>query len=249
MDPANWIVFASAVFVASYIQSVIGFGMGIVVMALAGATGSITLPELTAAVSLISFVNIVVSLKGHLHHVQRALLAWLVLGQLPAIGAGVWIMIVLDREAQSVLRALLGLFIMLGSASMVVRPVRVAHLSPRWACIAAGFGGGLIGGMFSASGPVIGWFTYRQPLALAVIRATMLTFFGIATFTRTAIVGIQGGITDGVIALTLVAAIPVVAGAWLGRVYRPPLAEATMKRGVFSLIFLTGVYIATDALL
>ncbi|HBK17026.1 MAG TPA: hypothetical protein DDZ38_00200, partial [Gammaproteobacteria bacterium] len=37
-----------------------------------------------------------------------------------------------------------------------------------------GFLGGTLGGMFAASGPIIGWFGYRQPLPVGAIRATLL---------------------------------------------------------------------------
>ena len=197
MDALHWLIFATAVFLSSYIQAIVGFGMGMVLMALAGAIGAISVPELTAAVSLISLANIVISLRGHLGAIDRRRLGWLVLGQIPAIVVGVWIMTALDHSQQSLLRLLLGLFVMFGSLSMVIRPASRPHVAPRWAWISAGIGGGLIGGMFSASGPIIGWFVYLQPLSIAAIRATMLAFFGIATFTRTIVVASQGRL-DGI---------------------------------------------------
>ena len=243
-----WLVFLGAVFIGSYVQSVAGFAIGMIVMAVGGASGTIALPALTAAVSIISFVNIVVAMKGHLPSVNRQLFGWLAVGQIPAVGLGVWLITVLDRDAQWVLQMLLGTFITIGSLSMMVRPVPLKQLSPRWACFAAGLGGGLIGGMFSASGPIIGWFTYRQPLGLAAIRATMLAFFALATCERTAIVGFQGGLTREVLWLSLVALPFVVSGAWLGRTMPPPITEAVMKRSVFCLLFLMGIYIIYNAL-
>jgi uncharacterized membrane protein YfcA len=243
-----WLVFLGAVFIGSYVQSVAGFAIGMIVMAAGGASGSISLPALTAAVSIISFINIVVALKGHLPSVNRQLFGWLVAGQIPAVGLGVWLITVLDRDAQWVLQMLLGIFITLGSLSMMVRPVPLSRLSPRWACFTAGVSGGLIGGMFSASGPIIGWFTYRQPLGLAAIRATMLAFFALATCTRTMIVGFQGGLTTEVLWLSFIALPFVVSGAWLGRTMPPPITETVMKRSVFCLLFLMGVYIVYNAL-
>jgi len=247
MDPTSWLTFAAAVFIGSYIQSVVGFGIGMIVMAIVGASGTLSLPALTAAVSLISIINIVVALKGHVRAIDRPLLGWLVAGQIPAIFAGLWVLTVLDRDAQTLLRILLGLFVAGGSLSMMIRPVPLSRVSRPSVCVAAGIGGGLIGGMFSASGPVIGWFTYRQPLTVATIRATMLCFFGVATTTRTVAVGFQGGLTAEVLAISALAAPLVILGAWLGRAKPPPVSDAVMKHGVFYLLFLLGLFIIGSA--
>jgi len=249
MEPLSWIVFSGAVFLGSYVQSVVGFAMGMIIVALAGASGVITLPELAAAVSIISFVNILLSLKGHLHSVNRVILPWMMAGQIPTIAVGVWIITVLDQQAQGLLQLLLGIFILLGSASMMIRPVALAQVSPSWACLVAGIGGGLSGGMFSASGPVIGWFTYRQPLELAVIRATMLAFFAVASSLRTVVVAVHGGITPDVLWLSLIALPFVTVGAWLGRVVPPNISDRAMKRAVFGLLLVMGAYIAISAVL
>ena len=249
MDATIWLVLASAVFIGSYVQSVVGFAIGMVVMAVGGASGVVSLPVLTAVVSIISFVNIVVALRGHLHFVDRRNLGRLVAGQLPAVFAGVALITVLDRDARWVLELLLGIFIVAGSVSMVIRPISLAKVSSGRAWIAAGAAGGLMGGMFSASGPVIGWFMYRQPLALVVSRATMLVFFGLATLLRTVIVAAQGGLTLEVWRLSLIATPLVILGAYLGRIAPPRLSEAALKRAVFVLLLLIGVYIICRALL
>jgi uncharacterized membrane protein YfcA len=247
MEPLSWIVFAAAVFIGSYVQTVIGFAMGMIVVAIVGASAAFSLPTLTAAVSIISLVNIIVALKGHVADIERPVLKLLVAGQIPAIILGLWLLAVLDRDAQWILQLLLGVFVASGSLSVMMRPHPLARTSPSWAWIGAGIGGGLIGGLFSASGPVIGWFTYRQPLRLAVIRATMLGFFAVATAARTLIVGLQGGVTAEVLSLSALAAPVVVLGAWLGRVRPPRVSEAKLKRGVFWLLFALGVYIIAGA--
>lgn len=247
MEPLGWIVFASAVLFGSYVQSVVGFAMGMIVVATVAASGTVSLPVLTATASIIAFVNAVVSIKGHLPSVDRTILPWMMAGQIPTVILGVWIVTVLDQQAQAALQLLLGLFIIIGSSSMMVRPVPLAQVSPRWACFTAGVGGGLCGGMFSASGPVIGWFTYRQPLELAVIRATMLLFFVAASSLRTIVVAFQGGITPEVLRLALIALPFVTVGAWLGRTMPPPISDAALKRAVFGMLLIMGFYILSTA--
>lgn len=247
MDGAGWLVFLGAVFVGSYVQSVTGFAMGLIVIALVGATGVISLPTLTAAASLITMVNVAVALKGHTRHIDRRIFLWLAAGQLPAIGVGVWVLTWLDRDAEMVLQVLLGLFITLGSLSMMIRPAPLTAPSPNWACFTAGLAGGVVGGIFSASGPIIGWFNYRQPLPLMVIRATLLCSFALTTSTRTLVVGVQGGLTADVLWLSAVA-VPLVVGAtWLGRELPPPVSEDVLKQGAFALLLLMGVWILVSA--
>jgi uncharacterized protein len=248
MEPISWLIYAAAVFLGSYVQSVAGFAMGMIVIAICGAEGSISLPELAATVSLISFANIVVAIKGRVALIDRPLISWLTVGQLPAIAFGVWLMTVLDKNAQWTLQLLLGVFITFGSLSMIVRPVRHVQRSPRFACLAAGIGGGIFGRMFSASGPIIAWFAYRQPLEIAVIRATILTYFAVSTVTRSAIVGVQGGLTEQVMRLVLVALPIVFVSSWLGKVLRPAISDAALKRIIFSLLLLMGLTIVLRAL-
>jgi uncharacterized membrane protein YfcA len=247
MDGAGWMIFLGAVFMGSYVQSVSGFAMGLILIAVVSASGVIGLPVLTATASLITMVNVVVALKGHTQHIDRRIFLWLAAGQMPAIGLGVWILTWLDRDAEAVLGLLLGLFITLGSLSMMLRPRPLTEPSPNWACLTAGVAGGVVGGMFSASGPIMGWFNYRQPLPLAVIRATLLCSFALTTSTRTVVVGVQGGLTAEVLALSAIAVPLVVLGTWLGRVLPPPVAEDTMKQGAFGLLLLMGIWILLGA--
>lgn len=240
-------IFGFAVFTGSYIQSVIGFAMGMIIMAIVGASAAVPIPVLTAAISIVSFVNCVVALRGHTSAIDWRILRWLMIGQLPAIFVGIYLLGALNEHLRWVLQLLLGLFITLGSLSMMLRPSSRLELSPPWACVSAGIGGGLIGGLFSASGPVIGWFTYRQPLPLAAIRATMLCFFAAATSARTLFVWAQGDLTAEVAQLALLAAPLVIIGAWLGQRLPPPMSEVKLKRSVFYLLFALGLMIIAGA--
>lgn len=247
MEGAGWFVFLGSVFVGSYVQAVTGFAMGMIVIAVVGASGLIPLPVLTAAASLITMVNVVLALKGHTQSIDRRIFLWLGAGQIPAISVGVWLLTRLDQDARSMLELLLGLFITIGCLSMMIRPRPLTRPSPGWACLAAGIAGGVVGGMFSASGPIVGWFNYRQPLPLMVIRATLLCSFALTTSTRTLVVGVQGGLTAEVLTLSAVAIPLVVAGTWLGRELPPPLAENTLKQSAFALLLLMGVWIIVGA--
>jgi uncharacterized membrane protein YfcA len=102
---------------------------------------------------------------------------------------------------------------------------------------------GLVGGMFSASGPVLGWFGYSQPLPLAAIRATLLACFVLTTSTRTVLVGVTGGLTPAVLTYALAALPVVVLGTVLGRMFVPPVSEQTIKKFAYGLLLIMGVWI------
>ena len=232
-----------------YVQTVAGFAMGMILVAGSSALALFPLPVTTAVVSLVSLLNITLSLPGHLHRVHRRGALLLGAGQLPMIGVGVLLLEWLDASAQRSLSGLLGSFILVGCASMMIRPEPRPFLSSPAAFFAAGLGGGLLGGMFSAAAPVMGWFVYRQPLAVAELRATLLACFAVSTIVRTLWVGADGGLTPEVWTLAAASVPMVLLSAWLGRRFPPPVSETALRRIAFTLLFVMGAWILAAALL
>ncbi len=239
--------FLLLVLLGTYVQSVTGFAMGMIITATVGGSKLLPLPELTAVVSLLSLLNVVLALRGDWGLIQPRIFCWIMLGMVPAIALGLWLLLWLDATAQAWLYLALGVFVTLGSLSMTLKPVTLPQPSASVSCLAAGLAGGLVGGMFSASGPVMGWFNYRQPLPLAAVRATLLGCFAITTSVRTLLVGATGGLTSDVWLYTALAVPVVVFGTWAGRRWPPPLAEATMKRSAFALLLVMGIWITAVA--
>lgn len=233
----------AVVLIGSYVQAVAGFAMGMLILAVVTVSGLFDVLTVTAVISLVSFANIVLSLHGHYHLVQGRVVRWLCIGQFPAVLVGVWLLGRLSGAALDLLELLLGSFIVAGSLSMMLRPQPRRTVSGTGQCLAAGLAGGLLSGLFAASGPVIGWFTYRQPLPVTEIRATLLGFFAITTVVRTMVVGIGGGITGEVLMLTGVGLPAVFLGTWIGRRWPPALGEEGMRRLAFAALFVLGSWI------
>jgi uncharacterized membrane protein YfcA len=237
------------VFIGSYVQAVAGFAMGLLIIAAVASARLYDVEVAAAVVSFLSLLNIALSLHGHYHLVHGRTLRWLVTGQVPAIFVGVWLLGVLSRQASVLLEMTLGVFLILGSASMMLRPrLRERVSSPQAACI-AGIGGGVLGGLFAASGPVIGWFCYRQPLPVAEIRATLLGCFAATTLTRIVAVTVNGDLSLEILSLVVVSVPAVLLGTWLGRRFPPPVGEIALRRLAFLLLTLLGAWILTAALL
>ena len=243
------LTFLALVFIGGYVQTVAGFAMGMILIAGSSALQLYPLPVTAAVVSLVSFLNIVLSLTGHLDRVRaRAFLAMLI-GQLPMLAVGVWLLMWLDSSAERVLRMLLGGFILAGCTAMMIRPEPLPRVSSSAAFAVAGMGGGLLGGLFSAAGPVLGWFVYRQPWRVAEIRATLLAAFAVSTVARTGVVGADGGLTGEVWTLTAWSVPLVLVSVWLGRRFPPPLGERALRRAAFALLCAMGGWILLAALL
>lgn len=247
----GWVlaVFLLSVLVGSYVQVVTGFAMGMIVIAVMVGSHLVDVPLITAVASLLSLVNVVLALRGQLHRLHWRLFGWLAVGQLSAIWAGVALLDYLNASALWILELLLGAFTVLGGLSMLLRPEPKTQVSRPWACFSAGVSAGIVGGLFSASGPVMGWFNYRQPLEVAVIRATLFGCFAVSTTTRTLVVGMDGGLTGDVWLLTLFGLPTVLLGTWAGRELAPPVSSAAMKRIAFSMLVSMGVWIVVNAFL
>lgn len=248
MDGATLMLFLLVTALGSYVQAVTGFAMGMIIIAVLVGGGLLAVPLITAVVSLLALVNVAMALRGHGHHLHRGLFGWVAAGMLPAITIGVWLLGRLDTRATWLLELLLGLFIVAGSLSMLLRPRLRQTVSAPWARLIAGFSGGLVGGMFAASGPVMGWFTYRQPLRVAEIRTTLLASFALTTSFRTVAVGISGGLTREVWTLFLVGVPVVLAGTWAGARFPPAVSEPALKKLAFVLLLLMGGWSIARAL-
>jgi len=243
MEILTWVGVLLAIFVGSYVQAVAGFAMGMIIVAVVGGLRLLDLPTLGAIVSLLTLSNVALALRGQTHHIHRKLIGWLALGQVPAIYLGFFLMTWLDGNSRWILELCLGLFITIGGLSMSLRPLPWTDESGWVGAFATGVTGGLMGGMFSASGPVLGWFMYSQPLPLTIIRATLLASFAITTSVRTVFVGLDGGLTTHVFGLAAAALPVVILGTWLGRYFAPPVDEGVIKRAAYLLLLGMGVWI------
>lgn len=241
------VLFLLIVGFGAFIQSVTGFAMGMIIMATAGALALYPLPELAAIVSIMALVNFVFSLPGHQHLVQLRHYLACVAGQAPGTIAGVLLLNWLSSAAVDVVQLLLGLFIVSGSLSMMLRPVPLARSSSAAMTLVAGAGGGVLAGLFSAAGPILGYFFYRQPWMVGQIRATLMACFATSTIVRTATVGATGGLTAEVLARCLLAVPVVILVSLAVRRWPPVIPEALLKQLAFSLLLVMGGWLVVQS--
>ncbi|NMF90266.1 sulfite exporter TauE/SafE family protein [Aromatoleum petrolei] len=248
MDGGTLLALLLIVAVATYFQTITGFGLGMIVM---GATSGMQLASVAtvaAVVSLVSLANSVVALPGRMHGIDWRAARAATLGILPAIVAGVVLLDFLSTTAAGILQLLLGIVIVQGSIGFALRPVQLDERSSDFSFAASGFFSGLSGGLFGVAGPPLIFQFYRQPMDAVAVRNILLLLFSVTSATRSVYLGMQGRL-DAEIWVVFALALPVVALMTIvGRRYPPPLAARTMRRLVFMLLMAIGAYLVMSAL-
>ncbi|MFC3286035.1 TSUP family transporter [Litchfieldella rifensis] len=225
---------------AGYFQTVTGFGLGMIVM---GATGGLEIApvaSVAAVVSLMMLVNCLVALPGRLQHIDWPSVKAASIGIVPMIVCGVLLLEYLSGRASTLLGILLGLVIIYGGFSLLLRPDRQTEVSsPRSFTVYGGLSG-LLGGLFGIAGPPLIYHCYRQPTELIGIRNMLILLFAVTSGVRTLFLVSQGRMSSEILLLTAWS-IPVIALAtYAGRRFPPPLSPRLMRRGVFAMLVLIG---------
>ncbi|AXK37945.1 sulfite exporter TauE/SafE family protein [Crenobacter cavernae] len=235
--------------VASYFQTVTGFGLGMIVM---GATSGLNLApvaSVAAVVSLVTLANSAVALPGKLHHIDWRAVRAATFGILPSIVAGVLLLDYLSSAASDLLQLLLGAVILYGGLGSALRPAPLKERSGDGSFFVSGVFGGLLSGMFGVSGPPLIFQFYRQPMTLVEIRCVLILVFTVTSSTRTLFTAYQGQLTAD-IWMQSALAVPVVALATIAaRRYPPPLSATTTRRVAFIVLMLIGCHLMFPALL
>jgi len=248
VDISLWLLL---VFIAgSYVQSVTGFAFGLIVMSIAGLFSLVPLDIAAFAVSVLSMVNAATSLYGGLWkqvNVKNFIVYFI--ASTPMIAVGVYLLNFFGEKALHWLQLLLGLTIILACLMSLVKPKKEAKPSPSWVYFIFGGLSGVLGGLFSTSGPPISYLMYRQPLALSIIRATLLSVFFVSCLLRIAIMGVSGQITETMLWISLVGIPCVVITAVLAKRYPPNISPQVIKRIALILLLLSGVSLSLKAVL
>lgn len=240
MDGFSLIVFLAVVAIGSYIQTVTGFALGLVIM------GAVTLMNLAPVafvaivISLLALVNSFLALLKHGHTVHWRTVRLVVGGLVPAVFVGLLLLDYLSNHAMATLKTVLAVFIISSGLLLVYKPRPKPVLDSDARFIGIGAIGGLFGGLFSTGGPPVVFHLYRQPMQVEVIRTTLLAIFIVATLFRIGYVSLRGELTWAVIELALYSMPMVLLFTWIGRRYRPPLSDLAMRRVAFGLLIMLG---------
>lgn len=229
------------VVVASACQNLTGFAFGLIFVGMTGALHLMPIADAANVAGLLSLVNGVVYLRSHPFQPRWDILKPMLTTSLIGVVGGLALLHVLSGDGVRLLRLLLGVSIIACAVLLLMQKQQRATLSGTGAMWVAGGLSGLLGGLFSTSGPPMVYHLYRQPLSALVVRQCLLVMFLAGTVLRLAIVIPTGGLSMAAL-VTAAVAVPVVAAVtWLLAKFPPPLPTRVLQWMVCSLLLAAGV--------
>ena len=93
--------------IGTYFQTVTGFGLGIIVIGLTVSLNLVSLPVIAAVVSIVTLFNCLVALVGKPLKGELKIMLALVVGIVPGVMAGVYLLDELSASATSIMRGCL----------------------------------------------------------------------------------------------------------------------------------------------
>lgn len=235
------IAFAAIIAFATYVQTVTGFALGMIVMGAVTSFDLVPIAFTSVVISLVTLANGLFAIKGNMHALNKKTVLITTAGIFPGLAIGLWLLDYLSAEFSSTLQALLGITIIGGGLMIMLKPEPMKTISSNATFAGAGTTAGLLAGMFSMAGPPLVYQFYRQPFEMLTIRLSLLAIFLLCSLIRTVMVGTQGGLTMDMFTFSAICLPIVAAFTWLGRKYPPPVSNTTLRRIAFGLLIVIGI--------
>jgi uncharacterized membrane protein YfcA len=174
--------------VATLLQTLSGFGFGLIVVSSFTLLNIMPLTATTFLVSFLSLFNSVSLVFRNTHHVNKQAFIILLSTAIPFLAIGYVLLEYLSQYMSNWLNVLLGCVILLCCVLLLVkRSVSSSSTSP-FGFGVAGALSGVLGGLFSTFGPPVVFQCYRQTWSIVEIRITLLTFFCMTSLLRLIVV-------------------------------------------------------------
>lgn len=241
METGQLLAFLGLVALGSYVQSVSGFAIALIIMGGVALLGLASVPVAANVVAIVALANIAVATYRLHGHLDRKIAAYASAGILLLTAPGLMILAHLSRHAVALLELLLGAAILLSGILLMMRPHPLQNRSRPYTHFLAGGLGGLLSGLFGVGGPPLVVHLYRQPVALATQRTTLLAALAVMCVIRIALEAHRGNITPEVIELSLFS-VPISSlSALFARRFPPPISEVAIRRLAFGLLCALGL--------
>ncbi len=235
--------------VAAYVQTLTGFALGLVMMGGIGLSGLMALPDAAVLVSVLTLINASLVLARGWRDVAWPEFRLLIGASILTLFAGYALLEFLAGTSLDWVRLVLGLAIVASSIQLLFRPHPLPHRSPTATFIGFGAVAGLMGGLFSTSGPPLVYHLYRQPLPHVSVRETLVLVFAVNAVVRLGAVVAADRLPPVSTWWTLLAIPAVVLFTGLARRWPPPFSVLTLRRLAFVLLLASGLALAIPAVL
>lgn len=243
MDPALLTLLGLAVFGAATLQAATGIGYGVI----AGpvflvALNGVEAIQISALHNLVIALVLVPMLKGG---VQKPLLAWLTVGSVAGIAAGLVLQSTMNIVALKLIATAMVAFVALTLVADMRRARDlVHHAQPTVAeTISVGTLAGVMGGMLAMPGPLAATWMSIRAFDKASVRATILAFFVFAYGANVLAYALASGLGPSTLKLATWLAPALVLGIAAGAGVSRKLSEALFRK------VLLGVLTATISML
>lgn len=244
----NTILFLAVVVVASVVQTITGFAMGLVCMAGIALLGVADIAFAAAVVSFISLANTGIGLRRGYKHVDWDYLKWMAVGFFPAMALALALLTYLSQNYYHLLKLLLGVVIILAGSMLMISPAPYEKKTGTAGLSVIGVLGGIVGGLYSAGGGPIAYFMYRQPIDLNVIRYSLLAVIAISTFARSIMIALSGQMTKEIIIMSAIS-IPVVIVVTIGvSRYLRYIPDKMVRSLVYVVLLLVGGFLVIGSI-
>ena len=241
MELETLVIFLLIVAIAAAIQTITGFALGLVLVAMTTAVNLVEIRYSAAVIAIISMSHTALALRRNYRQVQVKILRPLLFGLIPSLLVGYLLLEYLSESSDIVLRYILGAMVIVAGSMLMAKPAVLAVQSKSQAWLMVGLVGGIFGGLYSAAGAPIAYYMYRQPLSIIAIRATLLAIFFVSTGFRTVISGFSGHLTVAVLATALLSLPVVIITTLVVEKFLPTIADRSIRILVFVLLILIGL--------
>lgn len=166
-----WAAVVAACIVAGVVRGFTGFGFPLIVVT---ATSLIVAPvEIVPIALLLDILAGVRMLPSVRHDVDRRGVSFLVLGAIPAIPLGAWLLSSLDAET---MRLAIGAIVLI-AVLIIARGFQLARAPGAPLLAGTGVAAGFLSGTMGMPGPPVILLYLSSPLPVATLRATSIAFF------------------------------------------------------------------------
>jgi uncharacterized membrane protein YfcA len=248
IGPWQVAAFLGCVALASWAQGITGFALALILLGLTSLFDLAPLPDVANVATVLSLASATIALRGTRRAVDWPIWRSTVAGSVLGYAAGVAVMGWLNANVVTVLRLLLGLVVIACAVIVLVRTEPLAQRSSAASFRGFGFLSGVLGGLFSASGPPLVYQFYRQPLTLDVVRDTLVAALATGALIRLGMVVPTGQFTLQSLLLCLVSVPLAMSMTWWLRKHPPAWPRATVLKIVCALLTVTGVGLVVPAL-
>ncbi|WP_418117391.1 TSUP family transporter [Variovorax sp. 350MFTsu5.1] len=182
------LVFMACVALATYAQNLTGFAFSLILLGLVSVLHVASVSDTANAATVLSLINAWTYFRARPGVVPWQLMKPALNGSTVGVIVGLMLLTWLSGGAVDWLRGLLGVSILGCAVLLVLQAKPLPVVSGRASFAVIGGLSGVLGGLFSSSGPPIVFHMYRQPLDRELVRRALLLMFAFNSLVRLMIV-------------------------------------------------------------